>query len=62
MNDFERVCQEVSYKLNKLKISSYWITEDFSKDLRMIEIVDNKGNVSWNYFKKDTGMQMEFSK
>ncbi len=58
MNDFERVCQEVAYKLNKLKIMSYWITEDFNKEMKMIEIVDNKGNVSWSYFDKKSGVQI----
>jgi hypothetical protein len=57
MNDYERVLQEVNYKLTKSKIYSYFIVEDFSKELKMVEIVDSKGNTSWNYFDKQTGLQ-----
>lgn len=57
MDDFTRFCQEVKYKLEKGKIYSYFIQDDFSHNLHMIEIVDNKGNVTWNYFNKTSGMQ-----
>jgi len=57
MNDYTRVMQEVEYKLKKGKIYSYFIQEDFSRDLKLIEIVDKTGQVIWNYFNKRTGEQ-----
>lgn len=57
MDDFTRVCQEVNYKIEKGKLHSYFIQEDFSLSKKLIEIVDNKGNVTWRYFDKTSGQE-----
>lgn len=57
MDDFERVLKELVYKLKNGKIISYFIEDDFNNELKMVEIVDKKGNVTWDYFDKNTGEQ-----
>ncbi len=58
MNDFERVNQELIYKLEKGKIISYMI-ERYNRKLIRVEIVDPWGRTHWSYFDKKTGIQIE---
>jgi hypothetical protein len=57
VNDLERVNQELEYQLRTGKIISHYMVDRHDCTLKMLEIIDKLGRVTWRYFDKQTGME-----
>lgn len=59
MTDFEKITRNVEYKFKRGLIKAYFICPTFSKTRAMIETVNNRDKVLWQYFDKTTGKLLE---